>query len=539
MGAGAHARLAGPWWTFLPVCVGVMGLIAMGHDGRRVVQLAMLALPPLLWMLLPLESPSWRRVRSVTVAVVVLAFALDGLTRGYLQHRYGAAPDSSVVLDAVANASVQETKEYLATHWLDAGMHALGLLACIAVTGLLLARGLSVDDVPPLSKPLRMALVLLLVLCSVAYLSKPWRRLHPLVFWPQWVSAVHTTRTAWGEQHELRARRLEHARSLAPVVQADGPSTVVLVLTDSVNRDHMSAFGYPRDTTPQLRAMRDALGSQLLTLPNAWSTEASTLASLRTIFGFGQTSDASPLHLLALARAAGYRVWWMSNHDDIAIKKTHALLADEVEIINRQPGRAGATLDEELLDCLDEALREPTQRKLIVVHLLGVHPHYHLRQPNDWSPFAEQDAIDAQMTRQGRSRWVREMRRDYDEALRYHDGVVAETLRLTRTAGNSASYRAWMYLSDHGQDVGSSGNRIGHGLGMAAGYKIPAFIWRSEGHFAQEMSRRPFRADWAAWTVADLLQLRWPEMDMQFNVLDTEYAWQPPLLPVPNLRFID
>lgn len=536
MGAIRRANPQRHWWAFSLLALGVLGLIAVGHDGRRVAQLAMLALPPLLWLLLPLQSRLWRRVRGLVVGVMVLAFGVDGLTRGYLQDRYAAAPDSSVVLEAVANANVRETKEYLQTNWVDTGLHALGLLACIAAAALLLNRDFG-GGVPPLSKPLRIVLLVLLVLCSIGYLSKPWRRLHPLAFWPQWVAAVQTTRTGWTEQHALRAHRLQHARSLAPTVQADGPSTVVLVLTDSVNRSNMSVFGYPRDTTPQLRASRDALGEQMLFLPHAWSTEPGTLASLRTIFGFGQTAPESPLHLLALAREAGYKVWWMSNHDDLAINQTHAQLADEVEIINRQPGRSGASLDGELLDCLDEALRDPTPRKFVVVHLLGAHPHYRLRQPDAWSPFAGHDAVDDLLAGQGRARWVREMRRDYDEALRYHDGVVAETLRLTRSAGDLAGHRAWMYLSDHGQEVGHTGNRVGHSLDTAEGYRIPAIIWRNQGRFDDRLASRPFRADWAAWTLADLLQLRWPTMEPQRNVLGTGYAWQPPALPVPQLRF--
>ena len=37
-----------------------------------------------------------------------------------------------------------------------------------------------------------------------------------------------------------------------------------------------------------------------------------------------------PQHVLALARAAGYKVWWMSNHDDLVIEQQHARLADVV-----------------------------------------------------------------------------------------------------------------------------------------------------------------------------------------------------------------
>jgi len=50
----------------------------------------------------------------------------------------------------------------------------------------------------------------------------------------------------------------------------------------------------------------------------------------------------------------------------------------------------------------------------------------------------------------------------YDAALLYHDFVVSETLQLTRRAGRPGDYRAWMYLSDHGQEVGHVSDRAGH-----------------------------------------------------------------------------
>ena len=150
----------------------------------------------------------------------------------------------------------------------------------------------------------------------------------------------------------------------------------------------------------------------------AASTAASPAAA-------GAVSATDGLHAIALARAAGYKVWWMSNHDDLAIEQEHARLADVVDMVNRTPGRAGASLDGELLDCLQEALDDPAERKLIVLHLMGAHPHYRLRFPRGENPFDDNaDAVDAQLAGQGRPAWVRRFRHEYDAALLYHDFVV-------------------------------------------------------------------------------------------------------------------
>lgn len=176
-------------------------------------------------------------------------------------------------------------------------------------------------------------------------------------------------------QQARREAALARAHALAPTVQVAGHSTVVLVIADSINRDNMSIYGYKRATTPHLASQLRGLDGEMLMLRNAWSVDASTLPALGNIFGFGQPDAQDAQHLLAVARAAGYKVWWISNHDDLGIEQQHARVADIQDFANRQPGRTSSSLDGELLDNLQRALADATPQKLIVVHLLGAHPH--------------------------------------------------------------------------------------------------------------------------------------------------------------------
>ena len=377
---------------------------------------------------------------------------------------------------------------------------------------------------------------------GAANLSKPWRRLHPALFWAQWSRSVDTLRDGWADQQQERSALLARARASAPTVALDGPSTLVLVITDSINRDNMGLYGYGRATTPRLLALKHQLQDRMLVMRNAWSADASTLPSLHNIMKFGQPDAPDTQHVLALARAAGYKVWWMSNHDDIAIEQEHARMADVVEMVNRVPGRAGASLDGELLDCLKEALEDPAGRKLIVVHLMGAHPHYGLRFPAGENPFDDQDdAVEDGMEGSGRSGWVRKSRQEYDSAILYSDFVVAETLQLARSAGRQDGHRAWMFLSDHGQEVGHGGNHAGHSPQTASGYRIPAVVWRDgpADPDSAAIQSRPFRADWGGWTIADLLHLRWPGSETDRDVLRGNYRWVAPELPVVVRSFED
>ena len=97
------------------------------------------------------------------------------------------------------------------------------------------------------------------------------------------------------------------------------------------------------------------------------------------------------------------------------------------------------------------------------------------------------------MKDQGRSNRVRSLRNDYDSAIHYHDAVVSATLDLTRQHGKKA---AWVYFSDHGQEVGHVGEHVGHSAWTADGYRVPVLLWGEaiEG-LAPETSLHPVRTD--------------------------------------------
>ncbi|RDI29453.1 heptose-I-phosphate ethanolaminephosphotransferase [Pseudacidovorax intermedius] len=564
--AGRTGRSAAPArsWPLIALAAIAIGFVVLGHDGRRVAQMLVLLLPALAWMAWPVRSTAVHRARRVAVLAAVMAFAADGVVRAYLLDTYQSAPDGAVVLGALANTNARESGEYLQMHWRTAALWCAVLGAAGYAVWRLTTYGRrrriataagaprgAIDGgaagTPPEieAAPHRAWLALLLLAFAfgaLAHASKPWRRLHPVVFWTQWADDARDLRTAWADQQRMRDAALQHAHAAAPQVMRAGPSTVVLVITDSINRDNLGLYGYGRNTTPRLAAAQRREPQQMTVLRHAWSVDASTLPAMANMMRFGQPTAADAQHLLPLARAAGYKVWWMSNHDDVAIEQQHARLADEVEIVNRVPGRASASLDGELLDCVQEALEDPAERKLIVVHLLGAHPHYRLRFPGTQeNPFDDTvDAVESGLIAQGRPAWVRRFRQDYDNALLYHDFVVAETLQLTRTVGRLAEYRAWFYVSDHGQEVGHGSDHVGHSPSTASGYRIPAIVWRNQLPADEaSVSERPFRADWLGWTVADLLALQWKGQVAGRDVLADDYRWEAPVLPVKVRSYLD
>jgi heptose-I-phosphate ethanolaminephosphotransferase len=534
-----------PLVLFAAVTATVGCALAIAHEPRRWVQSMALAVPLLLWLLWPVVSVPIRRLRAVAVGLWSGAFIVDAAIRAYLIHTYQAAPNSAFVIGSVANTSASETAQHVALSWPGMVPWALGALAGCVLVGAALRRDAAHRDAPAGPVPAgprraRIGLALaLLPAVAAAYAIKPWRRHHPMLFWPRWVADVESQRASWSALETWRDATHRRALQAAPSGPSD-PATVVLVIADSVNRNNLGLYGYPRDTTPRLDALHDAMRDALVVFRRAWSVDAGTIPAIRSLLQFGATDAGDTAHVLALARAAGYRTWWISTHDDIAIEQVHARLADSAVLVSRTPGRASRTQDDELIAPLRDALADPSPHKFIVLHAMGAHPHYALRFPRGDNPFDDEaDMVSTHMASSGRRRWVRRARDQYDAALRHHDRVIARTFDLTRDRAGEGGYVAWMYLSDHGQEVGHAIDHAGHSAATVAGYEIPALVWQSRPRrpLDPDVEHRPFRADWAAWTVAHLLALRWPGEAPGRDALDAAYRWERPAVAtrVPGL----
>jgi arylsulfatase A-like enzyme len=111
-----------------------------------------------------------------------------------------------------------------------------------------------------------LALTLAIAAAAVALLSKPWIRLGT------WGGALLL--------FVLSALPIRAGASVPRSVAADHPTDVILIVMDTTRRDHVTLYGYPRPTTPNL----ERFAQSAAVYDDAWSLSNWTPASHATMF---------------------------------------------------------------------------------------------------------------------------------------------------------------------------------------------------------------------------------------------------------------
>lgn len=220
------------------------------------------------------------------------------------------------------------------------------------------------------------------------------------------------------------------------LTQIDEPGIYFLVIGESQNRLHMSAYGYNRDTTPWLNDQRH--NSNFIIYDNAYSCHTHTVPvityALTAKNQYNSVKLENAVSIIEVAKAAGFHTVWLSNQVQYSAWDTPITViaseADEQHWINKNVGETTKTnyFDGELINTLSEV--HPSSKTLIVIHLMGNHGSYEDRYPSAYNIYhGDNKTID-----------------HYDDSIRYNDYVVSQLYEKAITFPN---FKAFIYFSDH------------------------------------------------------------------------------------------
>ena len=463
-------------------------------------------------ILAPLLFVPWRRAACALFAALYAPAMMCALFLwGYFfaTHRW-ASGDTFV---AIAQTHASEAMAYWSGHMGVAGTLAVLLLAALAVTA-----GRFFVRMPPcaLATQQRAFAAFLLVIDFLAFAPLCLPKVGSY-----YARVISEGYFALENLREFRVRHALHADVLAavpPLAKGTG-GLHVLVLGESENKTYMHAYGYEKDTTPWLDAMKN--DAACIFFAHAYSchtyTDRVLTYALTEKSQYNDVDTADALSILELANAAGYRTIWLSNQGKNGISDTPvSIIASDAEtrvFLNEHQYLDAIRYDEELLPALDDVLAQldadGTMRAadgtadapagtLIVVHLLGCHETYRERYPRTAAVFDDR-------TRTGA----------YENAVRYSDDIVRQ---IYEHAKQAAGFRDLVYFSDHGEAV-ASGSGHNPDLYEPCMTYIPFYILFSEtGRAARPdacaalraNASQPFTNDLAYELLATLLGLAPP-----------------------------
>lgn len=268
------------------------------------------------------------------------------------------------------------------------------------------------------------------------------------------------------------------------IIPDDECKTFVFVIGESQNREHMSLYGYPRETTPLLQS----LDSSLVTYSDVVSPAIQTLPCMKAILTFSNYEQPEmyiqEASIVEIVRDAGYKTFWIDNQGaergvgaiDMYTPTSYRSIAQMCSVYEDNPA---ILLDSMVVSRYKKCLQDPARKKFIFLHLMGNHFEYAKRYESSYHHFTDEPVkskVQSRLTYKDI-----EIINHYDNATLYHDYIVYSIIRELQDINGITGL---IYISDHGEEVFDteysytrSFERI-----LPAMCDIPFIMWRNDKH---------------------------------------------------------
>lgn len=404
----------------------------------------------------------WTRSRLLVMSVLGLFAIMQVLQLSYIA--YVGQPLNPIDISLIGK-EWGEITEVADSAWRD---HWSVLLAVGLPYGILC--GLFWRYLPTLVLPGRLVAGAA-VLCAL--LSKPyWAMTHDLVqFMPGptrsslynslGAFSFYAVRLSFGRSNQPDISYPAYSLQQVPVESP--PRHLWVLLGETLRGDRMSVYGYPRDNTPGLAAMRRV--GDLQVVPGIAGAASTGVSIPLFINGVMEPGNEEALHqrvgnLFLQAKRAGYHTFWLSTQES---KLLSNLEPESIDTVFTKADDPLAVNDEgdRLLLSLVKAL--PKDKPTFgVINMRAAHSPYEngYRQDKEFQPPWPLSPSN-------------KLNDSYDNALAYADGIITRLMRLQEQdfSGN----RAFVVTADHGEMLGERG-LVGHNLLTPEVASIPALL---------------------------------------------------------------
>lgn len=466
--------------------------------------------------------------KSSLIKVLIVPFIVGGsIDIGYAISFGGVF--TTATLEAVFNTDVAEALEYASSY----ASTTLALVLSVYWLGIiLLMKNLHLNFSPSKAKTTFLVLGLILSL-TASYRLTIMQKYHDTI--PGVLGSLpsyYKGHISLQQEIELREKLIKNTDITANIHLEEKAQSYIFLIGESINRNHMSVYGYHRETTPFLNQLIE----NSIVYKDVISSHAQTTASLRVALTAASAEQGNKYReafsIIDIANKAGYKTWWISNQQPMrATLASIAEQADETQFIsNDYQGVENNRYDGFLLPYIEEALLDDSPHKVIFVHMMGSHAQYSNRYPEAFNYFND-NTVSAYRDDLGQGKI--DSINEYDNSVRYTDSLVKQTVQLLDNS--KADITALTLLSDHGEEVYDKINVKGHSPDNVTAnmLEVPLITWLSEEFIEQKLDvtnamknnqNQAFRLDNFFHFAADLIGIQSPEIKHDRSLASNLYT---------------
>ncbi len=334
-----------------------------------------------------------------------------------------------------------------------------------------------------------------------------------------------------GVKYILESRKVKEEvklRKASPIktscTLSDPNQVFVVIIGESLTRNHMHIYGYQRETTPEL----DQIKNELDVYSDVIAPDTHTIGVLKKVLTFADHKHpkyyTEKPSVIELFESAGFETYWVSNQEFLSKwGGSYGVIAAEANHVYDL--RIAQQDDEIVLPVIESILQDPYKRKIIFVHLMGSHHLYSARYPDEFKYFDYR--TDSIPYKPFLNDEMKQTIDDYDNSVRYTDYIVSDIIHQVKALDQSSFV---LFFSDHGEEVYDVRNASGHHMSnvYAGQCEIPFILWRSDKYKQEETNieintSRPYSTEDLIFGLSTLAGLRYKDYKPEFSLFSREY----------------
>ncbi|NDV68368.1 sulfatase-like hydrolase/transferase [Dysgonomonas sp. 25] len=459
---------------------------------------------------------------------VMLVFAIipGSIFLSYLLFAHVMLEQNSVM--SLFETNPEESKEFLANYmnvWV-----IVGTLAYAAVPIVMICR---MKRYTPLKARFYKGHIIVSVLIIVAIVSLA-RVARSVYFINIYRTFITYKVRVHHEKKTIRARQSEPF-DIRTIYADTIPQTIVVVIGESLTKDHMSLYGYQRKTNPLLEQYTDSF---LLVYREVISPQVHTIPVMRAALSMAEPDYPEYFEerpsLIELYNRLGFETYMITNQ--AFSEKCHSsydiLLTLAKHKYNFAPKKQ---YDEIVFTAFDEIMESDKGKdKFILIHLIGSHMAYEYRYPYTFDTFdyEEDGLIEEKPFRKTKEK---RMIDNYDNSVLYNDYIVDRMIRQLQEESPNAML---LYFSDHGEELYDYRKFAGHVYEKVSPpmCEVPFLLWMSS-YFRDKRSGlvfdayRPYSTGDFIYSMSDISGMRYEGFDSKRSIFSPDFE--------PKERFVD